>query len=106
MPNRIFQEIELHQPYSLHQSFTFSTPLGPAQDALTLSGMDVANKISFVIELADAYIEFDGDATTSRMFMPIGTSYSDDGITIDTRISILRSTTTNARIRGIAWGRQ
>ena len=80
------QEIELLQQYSKHKSFTFTTTSSSAEDAVTLA-MSEANKISFVVELADAYIEFD------------------DEIWIGTKISIKRASSTNARIRGIIWGR-
>ena len=67
--------------------------------------MSEANKVSFVVELADAYIEFDDDATTSSMLVPQNEGYFDDGIWIGTKISIKRAGSTNARIRGIIWGR-
>jgi hypothetical protein len=98
------QEIELLQNYSKHDAFTFTTTSGSAETAVTL-GMSEANKISFVVELADAYIEFDGDATSSSMLVPQNEGYFDDGIWIGTKISILRASGTNARIRGIIWGR-
>ena len=98
------QEIELLQQYSKHKAFTFTTSSSSAEDAVTLT-MSEANKISFVVELADAYIEFDDDATTSSMLVPENEGYFDDGIWIGTKISIKRSSSTNARIRGIIWGR-
>ena len=62
------QEIELLQNYGKHKSFTYTTSSGSAEDALVLAGnMEECNKISFVVELGDAYIEFDDDATTSTM---------------------------------------
>ena len=105
MPSRNYIPSEIQQPYTLGHGFTFTTTLGTAQDALVLSRMDVANKISVIVELADAYIDFDRDATTSSMLLPINSTYSDDNITIDSRISILRFGATNARVRGIIWGR-
>ena len=98
------QEIELLQQYSKHKAFTYTTTSSSAEDAVTL-GMSEANKISFVVELADAYIEFDDDATTSSMLVPQNEGYFDDGIWIGTKISIKRAGSTNARIRGIIWGR-
>ena len=99
-------EIEALQNYQKHKTFTFTTSSGSAEDAVSLAGsMEECNKISFVVELADAYIEFDGDATTSSMLIPAGEGYFDEGIWIGTKISILRSSSTNARIRGIIWGR-
>ena len=98
------QEIELLQQYSKHKAFTFTTSSSSAEDAVTLA-MSEANKVSFVVELADAYIEFDDDATTSSMLVPQNEGYFDDGIWIGTKISIKRAGSTNARIRGIIWGR-
>tara|TARA_Y100000310_G_scaffold194705_1_gene194701 strand:- start:1272 stop:1589 length:318 start_codon:yes stop_codon:yes gene_type:complete len=98
------QEIELLQNYGKHQAFTFTTSSGSAQDAVTLT-MEEANKISFVVELADAYIEFDGTATTSSMLIPENEGYFDDGVWFNEKISIIRASGTNARIRGIIWGR-
>jgi len=98
------QEIELLQQYSKHKAFTFTTTSSSAEDAVTLT-MSEANKVSFVVELADAYIEFDDDATTSSMLVPQNEGYFDDGIWIGTKISIKRAGSTNARIRGIIWGR-
>ena len=98
------QEIELLQQYSKHKAFTFTTSGSSAEDAVTLT-MSEANKISFVVELADAYIEFDDDATTSSMLVPQNEGYFDDGIFIGTKVSILRSASTNVRIRGIIWVR-
>ena len=104
------QEIELLQNYGKHKSFTFTTTSGSAQDAVSLSGiMEEGNKISFVVELADAYIDFDGDASATTMFIPQNEGYFDEGIWFKDRLSIMRSNiggaTTNARIRGIIWGR-
>ena len=98
------QEIELLQQYSKHKAFTYTTTSSSAEDAVTLA-MSEANKISFVVELADAYVEFDDDATTSSMLVPENEGYFDDGIWIGTKISIKRAGSTNARIRGIIWGR-
>ena len=56
------QEIELLQNYPKHKTFTFTTSSGSAEDAVVLAGsMEEANKVSFVVELGAAYIEFDGD---------------------------------------------
>ena len=100
------QEIELLQQYSKHKAFTFTTSSSSAEDAVALAGvMAEANKVSFVVELADAYVEFDDDATTSSMLVPQNEGYFDDGIWIGTKISIKRAGSTNARIRGIIWGR-
>ena len=100
------QEIELLQQYGKHKAVTFTTSGASAEDAVSLASvMSEAKKISFVVELADAYIEFDDDATTSSMLVPQNEGYFDDGIWIGTYISIKRAGSTNARIRGIIWGR-
>ena len=49
------QEIELLQNYGKHKTFTFTTGSSSADDAVTVAGvMGEGNKISFVVELADA----------------------------------------------------
>ena len=99
-------EIELLQNYPKHKAFTFTTSSGSAEDAVVLAGnMEEANKVSFVVELGAAYIEFDGDATSSTMYVPQDEGYFDDSIWFGTKISILRASSTNVRIRGILWGR-
>lgn len=100
------QEIELLQTFSKHKSFTYTTSSANAEDAIVLSGvMEECNKISFVVELGDAYVEFDDDATTTTMMIPQDEGYFDSDIYVGTKISILRATGTNVRIRGILWGR-
>ena len=100
------QEIELLQNYQKHKTFTYTTTSATAEDAIVLAGnMEECNKVSFIVELGDAYIEFDGDATTSSMLVPQDEGYFDDSIWIGTKISIIRSSGTNVRIRGILWGR-
>ena len=100
------QEIELLQNYPKHKTFTFTTSGSSAEDAVTLAGeMEECNKVSFVVESADAYIAFDETATTNSMLIPQNEGYFDDGIWIGTKISIIRAGGTNARIRGIIWGR-
>ena len=100
------QEIELIQNYPKHKTFTFTTSSGSAEDAVSLAGsMEECNKVSFIVETGDAYIEFDGTATTTSMLIPANEGYFDDSIWFGTKISVLRSSGTNARIRGILWGR-
>ena len=67
--------------------------------------MEECNKVSFIVETGDAYIEFDGTATTSSMLIPANEGYFDDSIWFGTKISVLRASGTNVRIRGILWGR-
>mgnify|MGYP001582557907 CR=1 FL=1 len=101
----MYQQIELSQPLRLNQGFTYTTTSGAAETAVTLNRMNFANSIAIVVELADAYIEFDRTATTSSMLMPANSAYTEDNISIDSTISILRVGAANARIRGILWGR-
>jgi len=98
--------IELIQNYQKHKTFTYTTTSSSAEDAVLLAGnMEECNKVSFIVESGAAYIEFDGDATTSTMYVPQDEGYFDDSIWFGTKISIIRATGTNARIRGILWGR-
>tara|TARA_R100000008_G_C3475121_1_gene110966 strand:+ start:257 stop:580 length:324 start_codon:yes stop_codon:yes gene_type:complete len=100
------QEIELLQNYSKHKTFTVTTTDANATDVVTLAGnMEEANKISLVVELGAAYIEFDDDATTSSMYVPADEGYYDTDVWIGTKISVIRATSTNVRVRGIIWGR-
>ena len=100
------QEVELIQNYPKHKTFTYTTTTANAEDAVVLAGnMEECNKVSFIVETGDAYIEFDSDATTSSMLIPANEGYFDDSVWFGTKISIIRATGTNARIRGIIWGR-
>ena len=100
------QEIELLQNYPKHKTFTYTTTSADAETAVDISAsMEECNKVSFIVETADAYIEFDGTATTSSMLIPANEGYFDDSIYIGSKISIIRASGTNARIRGIIWGR-
>ena len=100
------QEIELLQNYPKHKTFTVTTTDGNATTVVDLSSiMEECNKISLVVEEGAAYIAFDEDATSSTMFIPQDEGYFDDSIFIGTKVSVLRATSTNVRVRGIAWGR-
>ena len=100
------QEIELLQNYPRHKTFTFVTSSASAETVINLSGlMEECNKVSLVVELADAYLEFDDTATTSSMLIPQDEGYFDDSIYIGSTISIIRAGAVNARVRGIIWGR-
>ena len=99
------QEIELLQNYPKHKTFTFTTSSGSAETAVDVgAAMEECNKVSFIVETGDAYIAFDEDATTSSMLIPANEGYFDDSVYIGSKISIIRSSSTNARIRGIIWG--
>ena len=100
------QQIEILQNYPKHKTFTYTTTSGSAENAVILSGnMEECNKVSFIVELGDAYIELDGDATSTSMLVPQDEGYFDDAIWFGTKISVLRASSTNVRIRGILWGR-
>ena len=100
------QEIEILQSYSKHKAFTYTTTSANSETVVDLGlAMEEVNKVSFVVELADAYVEFDGDASATTMLIPQDEGYFDDAIYISSHISIMRATGTDVRIRGIAWGR-
>ena len=100
------QEIELLQNYSKHKTFTVTTTDGNATDVVVLAGnMQECNKISFVVELGAAYIEFDADANSNAMYVPQDEGYFDDSIWVGSKISVMRATSTDVRVRGIIWGR-
>ena len=106
-PNRPWrQEIELLQNYSKHKTFTVNAT-DSASTAVDISGfMEECNKVSFVVENADAYVEFDGEASSSSMLIPQDEGYFDDNVYIGTKITIInKDAGENARIRGIVWGR-
>ena len=106
MPRPWRQEIELLQNYPKHKTFTYTTTSANAEDAVVLAGnMEECNKVSFIVESADAYIEFDSTATTTPMLIPENEGYFDDSVWFGTKISIIRAGSANARIRGILWGR-
>ena len=100
MPRPWRQEIELLQNYPKHKTFTYTTT-----SANAAGNMEECNKVSFIVESADAYIEFDSTATTNSMLIPENEGYFDDSVWFGTKISIIRAGGTNARIRGILWGR-
>ena len=100
------QEIELIQNYPKHKTFTFTTSGASAETVVDISSvMEECNKISFIVETADAYIAFDKTATSSDMLIPANEGYFDDSVFIGSTISIIRAGGTNPRIRGILWGR-
>ena len=71
---------------------------------LLAANFEEINKISLVVELGDAFIAFDETATSSNMLIPQNEGYSDSGIYLADKLSIIR-VSDNVRIRGIAWGR-
>ena len=103
----IRQEIELIQPYKRHVVFTHTQSSDVAENVVSVSSnMEEGNKIALIVELNDVYIEFDADASSSSLLIPAGNGYFDEDITIDSRISAINASAgSNARIRGIVWGR-
>jgi len=98
---------ELAQVFSRHKTFTHTTSGDTAEDAASVLGAMVeGHRVSFVVDLNDLYVEFDDDASSSAMLVPAGTGYSEGGIYIGSRISIINAVAgSNGRIRGIIWGR-
>ena len=95
-------------------AFTHTMQNDNAANIVTVSTrMQEINKITIAVDTFDAYINFDGDATRTSvsgtvgsLLVPAGTSYSEEKIYISTRISAINATTgSNARIRGVIWGR-
>jgi len=101
-------QIELEQPLTMFQGFTKTTSDADATTILDVSlVMEEANRITFVVELGDLYINFGSDATSdgNSMLIPAGTGYTEDKVRVTGIISVMRSGTTNGRIRGGVWGR-
>ena len=100
------QEIELIQNYPKHKTFTFTTSGASAETVVDISSvMEECNKVSFIVEQADAYIAFDKTATTTDMLIPANEGYFDDSVFIGSTISVIRAGGTNVRSRGSRWGR-
>lgn len=101
-------QIELEQPLPNFRGFTATTSDGNAATILTVSSiMEEANRITFVVELGDLYVNFGGAATSdgTSMLVPAGTGYTEEDIKITGVISIMRAGSANGRIRGSVWGR-
>lgn len=105
---KIRTQIELEQPLPTFRGFTLTTTSGAATTVLDISTiMEEANRITFVAELGDLYVNFGAAATSdgTSMLVPAGTGYTEDRIRITGIISVMRVGTTNGRIRGGVWGR-
>ena len=101
-------QIELVQPLPSFQGFTTTTTGATATTVLDVSAvMEEANRVTFVVELGDLYVNFGGAATSdgNSMLIPAGTGYTEDQVQITVVISVMRAGTTNGRIRGGVWGR-
>ena len=100
--------IELMQPLPNYRGFTKITTDGNATTVIDVAAvMEEANRITFVVELGDLYINFNGAATSdgTSMLVPAGTGYTEEMIRVTGLISIMRVGTTYGRIRGAVWGR-
>ena len=72
-------QIELEQPLPSFRGFTLTTTDANATTVLTVSSlMEEANRITFVVEFGDLYINFGGTATSdgTSMLVPAGTGYT------------------------------
>ena len=101
-------QVELMQPLPNYRGFTTTTSSASATTVIDVSTiMEEANRITFVVELGDLYINFNGAATSdgTSMLVPSGTGYTEEMIRVTGLISIMRVGTTNGRIRGCVWGR-
>ena len=100
--------IELMQPLPNYRGFTVTTSSASATTVIDVASvMEEANRVTFVVELGDLYINFNGAATSdgTSMLVPAGTGYSEEMMRITGLISVMRVGTTNGRIRGCVWGR-
>ena len=101
-------QVELMQPLPNYRGFTTTTSSASATTVIDVSTiMEEANRVTFVVELGDLYINFNGAATSdgTSMLVPSGTGYTEEMIRVTGLISIMRVGTTNGRIRGCIWGR-
>ena len=101
-------QIELMQPLPNYRGFTVTTTDANATTVIDVAaGMEEANRVTFVVELGDLYVNFNGAAASdgSSMLVPAGTGYTEEEIRVTGLISIMRVGGTNGRIRGCVWGR-
>ena len=101
-------QIELMQPLPNYRGFTLTTSSASATTVIDVATvMEEANRITFVGEVGDLYVNFNGAATSdgSSMLVPAGTGYTEEAMRITGVISVMRTGTTNGRIRGCVWGR-
>ena len=100
--------IELMQPLPNYRGFTVTTSSASATTVIDVASvMEEANRVTFVVELGDLYVNFNGAATSdgTSMLVPAGTGYTEEMMRITGVISVMRTGTTNGRIRGCVWGR-
>ena len=101
-------QIELMQPLPNYRGYTVTTTDANATTVIDVAAvMEEANRITFVVELGDLYVNFNGVAASdgSSMLVPAGTGYTEEEIRVTGLISITRVGGTNGRIRGCVWGR-
>ena len=101
-------QIELMQPLPNYRGFTATTSSANAMTVIDVAAvMEEANRVTFVVELGDLYVNFNGTATSdgNSMLVPAGTGYTEEEIRVTGLISIMRVGATNGRIRGCVWGR-
>ena len=101
-------QIELMQPLPNYRGYTVTTTDANATTVIDVAAvMEEANRITFVVELGDLYVNFNGAAASdgSYMLVPAGTGYTEEEIRVTGLISIMRVGGTNGRIRGCVWGR-
>ena len=101
-------QIELMQPLPNYRGFTVTTTDTTATTVIDVAlVMEEANRITFVVELGDLYVNFNGAAASdgTSMLIPAGTGYTEEEIRVTGLISIKRVGGTNGRIRGCVWGR-
>jgi hypothetical protein len=99
--------LELIQPYESFKPFSLTTSGDTAQTVLTVSAfMEEAKKITFIVDKGDLYVNFNGTATNdgTSMLVPAGTGYTEEGIAINSTISVIRADESNGRIIGVVWG--
>lgn len=116
-------EIEGKQVLGRAAPFTYTMDTGNSttwREVFAVPGrLQEVNKLSFTVDTADVYIAFDVPVTGgtnpgaipgagtifNALLIPAGTGYNEENIFVGTRIIMLNATATNARIRGVAWGR-
>jgi len=99
--------IELMQPFEAFKPFTLTTSGDTAETVFTVSEfMTEANLITLVVDRADMYINFNGDATSdgTSMLVPAGTGYTEDFVRLTGKISVIRASAFNSRVIGAVWG--
>ena len=98
---------ELIQPFDAFKPFYRTTSSTSAETVMTVSSfMTEANRLTLMVDKADLYVNFNGDASSdgTSMLIPAGTGYTEDFIRLTGVISILRVGTLNGRIIGAIWG--